>query len=191
MYDVLIIGCGVTGAAAAFELSRYRLRVGIVERENDVALGTTKANSAILHAGYDPEPGTLMARLNVRGVELARELCRKLDVPYRPCGSLVLAFSEEERPALEELYRRGQANGVPGLKLLDGAVARSPGAEPVRRGGSRPPRPLRRHLLPLGVLPCPGGDGGEKRRGAALEHRRHRAGTNQRRLDGTHHHGGL
>ena len=125
MYDVLIIGCGVTGAAAAFELSRYRLRVGIVERENDVALGTTKANSAILHAGYDPEPGTLMARLNVRGVELARELCQKLDVPYRPCGSLVLAFSEEERPALEELYRRGQANGVPGLKLLDGAVARS------------------------------------------------------------------
>ena len=75
MYDVLIIGCGITGAATAFELAKYRLRVGIVERENDVALGTTKANSAILHAGYDPEPGTLMARLNVRGVELARELC--------------------------------------------------------------------------------------------------------------------
>ena len=125
MYDVLIIGCGVTGAAAAFELSRYRLRVGIVERENDVALGTTKANSAILHAGYDPEPGTLMARLNVRGVELARELCQKLDVPYRPCGSLVLAFSEEERPTLEELYRRGAENGVPGLELLSGGEART------------------------------------------------------------------
>lgn len=125
MYDVLIIGCGITGAAAAFQLSKYRLKVGILERENDVALGTTKANSAILHAGYDPEPGTLMATLNVRGVELARELCQKLDVPYRNCGSLVLAFSEEERPAVEELYRRGIENGVPGLRLLTGDEARA------------------------------------------------------------------
>ena len=125
MYDVLIIGCGVTGAAAAFQLSKYKLRVGILERENDVALGTTKANSAILHAGYDPEPGTLMAKLNVRGVELARELSQKLDVPYNPCGSLVLAFSEEERPTLEELYRRGKENGVPGLELLCGDEARA------------------------------------------------------------------
>ena len=125
MYDVLIIGCGVTGAAAAFELSKYKLRVGVLERENDVALGATKANSAILHAGYDPEPGTLMAKLNVRGVELARELCQKLDVPYKNCGSLVLAFSEEERPALEELYRRGAENGVPGLELLSGDEARA------------------------------------------------------------------
>lgn len=125
MYDVLVIGCGITGAAAAFELSRYRLKVGVLERENDVALGTTKANSAILHAGYDPEPGTLMAKLNVRGVELARELCQKLDVPYHNCGSLVLAFSEEERPAVEELYRRGLENGVPGLRLLTGDEARA------------------------------------------------------------------
>ena len=125
MYDVLIIGCGVTGAATAFELSRYKLKVGILERENDVALGTTKANSAILHAGYDPEPGSLMARLNVRGVELARELCQRLDVPYNNCGSLVLAFSEEERPTVEELYRRGNENGVPGLRLLTGDEARA------------------------------------------------------------------
>ena len=125
MYDVLIIGCGITGAAAAFELSKYRLKVGVLERENDVAVGTTKANSAILHAGYDPEPGSLMARLNVRGVALARELCAKLDVPYNNCGSFVLAFSEEERPVLEELYRRGTANGVPGLALLDREEARA------------------------------------------------------------------
>ena len=125
MYDVIIIGCGVTGAAAAFELSKYKLKVGILERENDVALGTTKANSAILHAGYDPEPGTLMAKLNVRGVELAKDLCGQLDVPYSPCGSLVLAFSEEERPTLEELYRRGIENGVPGLALLTGDEART------------------------------------------------------------------
>ncbi len=125
MYDVLIIGCGITGAATAFELSKYRLKVGVLERENDVAVGTTKANSAILHAGYDPKPGSLMARLNVRGVELAGELCGKLDVPYDPCGSMVLAFSEEEKPCLEELYRRGVENGVPGLKLLTGDEARA------------------------------------------------------------------
>lgn len=124
MYDVLIIGCGITGAAAAFELSKYRLKVGVLERENDVAVGTTKANSAILHAGYDPKPGSLMARLNIRGVELARELCEKLDVPYDPCGSMVLAFSEREKPHLEELYHRGGANGVPGLRLLTGDEAR-------------------------------------------------------------------
>ena len=125
MYDVLIVGCGITGAAAAFELSKYQLRVGILERENDVAVGTTKANSAILHAGYDPEPGTLMAKLNVRGAELARELCGQLDVPYSPCGSFVLAFSEEEKRTVEELYSRGTANGVPGLEVLTGDEARA------------------------------------------------------------------
>ena len=125
MYDVLIIGCGITGAAAAFALSRYRLSIAVLERENDVSMGATKANSAILHAGYDPEPGTLMARLNLRGVELARPLCRDLDVPYRACGSLVAAFSPEERAVLEALCERGKSNGVPGLELLTGAEART------------------------------------------------------------------
>ena len=125
MYDVLIIGCGIVGAAAAFELSKYQVRVGILEKENDVANGTTKANSAILHAGYDPLPGTLMARLNVRGVALARELCQKLDVPYRACGSFVLAFTPEECATLDTLKARGDANGVPGLEILTGDQARS------------------------------------------------------------------
>lgn len=125
MYDVLIIGCGIAGAAAAFELSRYRLSTAVLERENDVAMGATKANSAIIHAGYDPKPGTLMARLNVRGAELARELCGQLDVPYDPCGSLVLALSEAELSAIRELYRRGTENGVPGLELLTGDEARA------------------------------------------------------------------
>lgn len=125
MYDVLIAGCGVIGAATAFELSKYQLNVGILERENDVATGTTKANSAILHAGYDPVPGTLMARLNVRGSALARELCQKLEVPYRQCGSLVLAFAPEEVPTLEELLDRGTQNGVPDLKLLSREEARA------------------------------------------------------------------
>ena len=125
MYDVLIIGCGITGAATAFALSRYRLSIAVLERENDVSMGATKANSAILHAGYDPEPGTLMARLNLRGVELARTLCRDLDVPYRACGSLVAGFSPEERTVLEALCERGKRNGVPGLELLTGAEARA------------------------------------------------------------------
>ena len=125
MYDVLIIGCGITGAAAAFELSKYQLNVGVLERENDVAAGTTKANSAILHAGYDPEPGTLMAKLNVRGAELARDLCARLDVPYRACGSLVLAFSQGEKAMVEKLYDRGVANGVKGMKVLTGEEARA------------------------------------------------------------------
>ena len=118
MMDVLIVGCGIVGAAAAYELSKYRLHVGVLEKENDVADGTTKANSAILHAGYDPAPGSNMARLNVRGVALAKQLCAALDVPYRECGSLVVAFTPEQCRTLEELKVRGDENGVPRLELL-------------------------------------------------------------------------
>lgn len=125
MYDVIIIGCGITGAALAFELSKYRLNAAVLEKENDVSCGTTKANSAILHAGYDPEPGSLMAKLNVRGSALAKELCARLDVPYRQCGSFVLGFSEADRAALDALYERGRANGVPNLALLTGDEARA------------------------------------------------------------------
>ncbi|MEG1874314.1 MAG: NAD(P)/FAD-dependent oxidoreductase, partial [Angelakisella sp.] len=118
MYDVAIIGCGIIGASAAYELSRYHLKVAVLEASNDVANGTTKANSAILHAGYDPEPGTLMAKLNVEGVRLAKELCEKLDVERRQIGSLVLAFSPQEMETVQELYARGNANGVPDLQVL-------------------------------------------------------------------------
>ncbi len=124
MTDVLIIGCGVTGAAAAMELSRYKLSVTVLERENDVSLGSTRANSAIIHAGYDPKPGTLMARLNVRGNELTRKLCADLDVPCRQCGSLVLAFSDKDEATLRELLDRGEKNGVPGLEILSGDEVR-------------------------------------------------------------------
>mgnify|MGYP003371293616 FL=1 len=125
MYDCIIIGCGVTGAAAAYCLARDEGRVAVLEQSNDVANGTTKANSAILHAGYDPEPGTKMARLNVEGSKLAAEICQKLNVPYRRTGSLVLAFSDKECRTLDELYRRGVANGVPDLALLSGEGARA------------------------------------------------------------------
>lgn len=118
MFDVAIIGCGITGAAAAFLLSQYDLNCIVLEKQNDIAMGATRANSAIIHAGYDPEPGTLMARLNVRGCEMAENLCRDLDVPYRKIGSLVLAFSEEDMITVRELFRRGTLNGVPDLKIL-------------------------------------------------------------------------
>ena len=124
MVDVAVVGCGVIGAAAAMELARYEVSVAVLERENDVAVGTTKANSAILHAGYDPKPGTLMARLNVRGAALAKEYCEKLDVPYKQCGSLVVAFSEKDEETLRELYGRGVKNGVEGLEIISGDEAR-------------------------------------------------------------------
>ena len=135
-YDVLIIGCGVVGAACAYELARYDLRVGVLEASNDVANGTTKANSAIVHAGYDPLPGTKMARLNVEGTALMGPLCARLDVPYRNNGSLVLSLSEEDDETLKTLYRRGLANGVPGLELLDRArtLALEPNLAPELRG---------------------------------------------------------
>lgn len=124
MYDVLMIGCGIVGAAVACELSRYDLKIGILERENDVSCGVTKANSAILHAGYDPKPGTLMAKLNVRGSLLAKDLCARLDVPYRQIGSLVVGFHGTDEETLTTLYRRGKDNGVTGLDLLTGQEAR-------------------------------------------------------------------
>ena len=125
MYDVVIIGCGVVGAAAAYELARYKLRVAVLEAAADIAAGTTKANSAIIHAGYDPEPGTLMARLNVEGNRLTGEICEKLQVPFRRVGSLVVAFSPEQLPTLQTLCDRGCKNGVPGLRLLSGEEARA------------------------------------------------------------------
>lgn len=125
MYDVAIIGCGIIGAATAYELSRYNLSVILLEKRNDVCNETTKANSAIIHAGYDPHPGTLMARLNVEGSRLTQELCASLDVPYKKIGSMVLAFNNDELETLQTLYERGVQNGVEGLKLLSATEALS------------------------------------------------------------------
>ena len=135
-FDVIIIGCGVAGADCAYELAKHALRVGVLEASNDVANGTTKANSAIVHAGYDPETGTRMARLNVRGTAMMAELCKKLDVPYRNNGSMVVSLSEEDDETLQVLYARGVANGVPGLRLLTGAeaLALEPNLSPAVRG---------------------------------------------------------
>ena len=119
MYDVIIIGGGVSGAASARELSRYKVRACVLEKEEDVCCGTSKANSAIAHAGYDAEPGSLMAKLNVRGNEMMEELSKDLDFPFQRIGSLVICLSEEEMPGLQKLYDKGIANGVKGLKILN------------------------------------------------------------------------
>ncbi len=125
MFDVTIIGCGIVGAATAQMLARYQLRVGMLEKENDVSMGTTKANSAIIHSGYDPLPGTLMAKLNVRGAELTKRLTEELGVDYRQVGSLTLAFTDEEIKTIQTLYERGLRNGVPGIQILSPEEVRS------------------------------------------------------------------
>ncbi len=119
MYDVAIIGCGITGTSIAYRLSKFNLKTVVIDKENDVAMGATRANSAIVHAGYDPEEGTLMAKLNVRSVELTRKLCEKLAVPFAQIGSLVLSFTDEETEHVKELYERGVKNGVPGICVLN------------------------------------------------------------------------
>jgi len=118
MIDVLIIGCGVTGASAAYELSRYNLSVMAVDRLNDIAGETTRANSGIVHAGFDPEPDSVIAKFNVRGNELIRALSVKLDVPYIQNGSLVLGFNEKDDRTIRDLYNRGLENKVPGIEII-------------------------------------------------------------------------
>lgn len=124
MVDVVIVGGGVCGCSLLYELSRYKLSAVLVEKENDVSVGTTKANSAIVHAGYDPHPGTKMARYNVEGNALVKELCEKLDVPYQQIGSLVLAFDADQDALVRELFDRGTQNGVPGMKVLSAEEVR-------------------------------------------------------------------
>ena len=123
-YDVAVIGAGVTGCAAARELSRWNLAVCVAEREEDVCSGTSKANSAIVHAGFDAEPGSLKARFNVEGNRMMEELSKELDFEFKRNGSLVLSFAPEAHPALEALYKKGQANGVEGLRIISGDEAR-------------------------------------------------------------------
>jgi len=118
MVDVIIIGGGIIGAAVAYELSKYKLTITLLEKNQEIGMGTTKANSGIVHAGYDCKPGTLKAKLNVRGNALYDELAKNLNIHFRRNGSLVLAFSEEELDALNKLKVQGELNGVKDLYLL-------------------------------------------------------------------------
>ncbi|WP_300362429.1 NAD(P)/FAD-dependent oxidoreductase [Fusobacterium sp.] len=119
MLDVIVIGAGVMGAAVSRELSKYNLNIMVLDKENDVSNGTTKANSAIVHAGYDAKEGTLMAKYNVLGAAMYGDLCKEIGAPYKNVGSYVLAFSEEEREHVKKLYERGLTNGVPGLEIIE------------------------------------------------------------------------
>ena len=119
MYDVIIIGAGVSGAATARELSRYNVKTCVIEKEEDVCCGTSKANSAIVHAGYDAAEGSLMAKLNVRGNQMMEQLSKDLDFPFKKNGSLVICLHEEDMPKLQALYDRGIANGVKELRILN------------------------------------------------------------------------
>ena len=118
MYDVCIIGAGVIGCAIARELSRYQVNACVIEKCEDVCCGTSKANSAIVHAGFDAAEGSLMARMNVRGNEMMERLSKDLDFPFRRNGSLVVCVSKEDLPRLQTLYERGVKNGVPKLRVL-------------------------------------------------------------------------
>ena len=118
LYDVIIIGAGCTGIMTARYLSSKNCSAAVVEAGSDVAMGATCANSAIVHAGYDAKPGTLKAKLNVRGNVLMKELCEQLGVECKEVGSHVVGFGEEDRKHLELLYERGIANGVPGLRII-------------------------------------------------------------------------
>ena len=117
--DILIIGAGVTGCALARVLSRYDASLTVLDRGADVAEGASKANSGIVHAGFDAHPGTLKAKLNVEGAKMYPALCRELGVPYGQPGALVIGFSEEDRKTLENLVRQGEENGVPGVRLIE------------------------------------------------------------------------
>ena len=112
------------GCAVARELSRYQVKACVVEREEDVCSGTSKANSAIVHGGFDAEPGSLKAKFNILGSQMMEELSKELDFDYKRNGSLVLCFAEEDKPALEALYEKGVKNGVKGMSIISGDEVR-------------------------------------------------------------------
>lgn len=146
--DVVIIGAGVTGSAIARELSRYKLNTIVLDKNSDVCEGTSKANSGIVHAGYDAKTGSLKAILNVKGSKMIPKLAMDLHIPFTQNGSLVVALSDEDVPHIKELYDRGMANGVEGLKILsrEEAIALEPNLSDDTRGAL---------FAPTGGIICP------------------------------------
>lgn len=119
MYDIIIIGAGVIGCSVAARVAEYTENFAVIDCFDDVSEGASKANSGIVHAGYDAEPGTEKARLNVKGAKMYPALCEKLGVPYGNPGALVLAFNEEERVQVERLEKQSHINGVPGCRVIE------------------------------------------------------------------------
>lgn len=146
--DVVVIGGGVVGCAIARELSRHALSIVVIESAPDVATGTSKANSGILHAGFDADAGTWKARLNVRGAALYKDIAEGLGIARRETGSLVVARTEADRATLEALRRRGVDNGVPGLELWsrEQLLTHEPNVSPEAQGAL---------WAPTGAVACP------------------------------------
>lgn len=119
MFDVIIIGAGVIGSSIARELSKYQCKVCVLEGDSDVACGASKANSGIIHAGFDALPGTLKAKLNVEGSKMFERLSKELDFPYEKNGAMVLCFDKKDYKKLEELKLKGEKNGVSNLSILN------------------------------------------------------------------------
>ena len=117
-YDVLVVGAGIVGAFVSRELSKYNLKVGLIEAHNDVGNGCSGANSAIIHSGYDPNPGTLKAKFNALGNPMWDQIADELDIDFTRKGSLTVAIYTEQLPLLAELVQRSKKNGVP-VKLLN------------------------------------------------------------------------
>ena len=135
-YDVAIIGAGVVGASIARELSKFKVKVALIEKADDVSCGTSKANSGIVHAGYDPVPGSLMAKLNVKGTAMYPQWSKDMDFDFKNIGSLVVGFSDEDMVHIKKLYDRGIENGVPGMKILSQEELRQeePNISPEAKG---------------------------------------------------------
>ena len=148
MYDVVIIGGGVIGCSIARALSRYDLKISLLERSTDVSDGTSKANSAIVHSGHSAEPGSLMAQFNIRGNMLFEDLCRQLDVPFKRNGSLNVAYADDEVPKIAKLYQDGLANGVPDMRILnhDELMELEPNLNPIAKSAL---------LAPSSGITCP------------------------------------
>ena len=132
-FDAIVIGGGILGCFTARNLRRWNISVCLLEKERDVCTGITRANSAVVYAGYDNKPGSLKAAMTVRGNELMEELCRELDVPFSRCGSLLVTYDEASIPKMERKLQNGIQTGVPGIRLLSGPEAEA--MEPMLRPG--------------------------------------------------------
>ena len=122
-YDAVVIGGGILGCMTARNLRRWNISTLLLEKEDDVCKGITRANSAIVYAGYDNKPGSLKAELTVRGNANMGKLCEELEVPFSRCGSLLVTYDTESIPKMERKFRNGTQSGVPGLRLLTGVEA--------------------------------------------------------------------